>query len=341
MRLSFALVRVAVVGQGLIGRQRAEAVQTIEHAILAATIDPVAPQAETLAPGIPHAASLSDVDPTSYDAAVVSVPHDVAPNLAAHVLTAGKPVLMEKPLGVSAAEAVMLEDLAAAVRLPSFVGFNYRYLPAIQALLKDVESGRFGRLRSVDMLIGHGGHPGSAESWKLDPRRAGGGVLLDPGVHLLDLLLQIVPDAACTGVEGTTGFWGTGVEEDVVATFRAGATLASIRASHVRWINTFRVEVFGDDGYAIAEGRGGNYGPMAYRTGERWAWARDKTKSQRDSEKIDDYGSRDRSLRDELAAVIRSWQLGTATPSGGIHPATMAEARAVTELCVLLYDRMT
>jgi predicted dehydrogenase len=328
-------VRIAVVGHGLIGRRRAAAIQAIEGVTLAATVDPAAAGDGT----VPHYASLDDLPSSAYDAAIIAVPHDVAGSLVARVLEAGKPVLIEKPLGTSGQEARRLEALADGLSQPSFVGYNYRFLPAIERLLGAVAEERFGPLRSIDMLIGHGGHPGSAQEWKLDPARAGGGVLLDPGVHLLDLLLQIAPDAACTAIEASRGFWPTGIEEDVAMTFRAGQLLATLRVSHVRWVNTFRIETFGEAGYAIAEGRGGNYGPMTLRFGDRWGWTRAEGTSQPETEEQLDFGTQDTSMRAELEAVIAAWR-SDEQRAGTPHPATMAEARAVTELCDSLYVRI-
>jgi 1,5-anhydro-D-fructose reductase (1,5-anhydro-D-mannitol-forming) len=329
-------IRVAVVGSGLIGRQRAAAIDAIAGAELAATIDP-----EAGAPSIsvaPHLTALADLPADSYDAAVIAVPHNRSVELAATVLRAGKPVLIEKPLGTTGAQARELERRAGSVALPSFVGYNYRFLPAIAELMRSAQAGELGKLRNLDLLVGHGGHPGSAEGWKLDPVQAGGGVLLDPGVHLLDLLLTIAPGAACTSIEATRGFWRTGIEEDVVATFRASELIATLRVSHIRWINTFRVEAFGDEGYAIAEGRGGNYGPMTLRRGRRWAWRDPDVASQRDSEEISTFGDRDTSLRVEMEAVVAAWISAVAGP--GPLPADMTQGRRITELAEELYPRI-
>ena len=124
----------------------------------------------------------------------------------------------------------------------------------------------------------------------------------------------------------------------MVATFRDGALLSTVRVSHIRWVNTFRVEMFGEDGYAIAEGRGGNYGPMTLRLGRRWAWTAEGVHSQRAREEVHEFGSENVSLRDELEAVVAAWRAGE-HPVGYPHPATPSEARAVTELCEELYLR--
>ena len=330
-------VRVVVIGCGLIGRKRLEAIDLLDEATLAATIDPVRePPAGTRAP---HHLSLRELTPESYDAAIIAVPHDAAPALTEAILAGGKPVLVEKPLATSPTVARKLEELADKVPSPSFVGYNYRFLPNVREVMRIAGDGRLGRLRSIDMLIGHGGHPESGKGWKLDAARAGGGVLFDPGVHLLDLLLQLAPDASCAAIEATRGFWGSGIEEDVVATFRAEMLLVTLRVSHIRWINTFRIEMFGEDAYCIAEGRGGNYGPMTVRFGKRWGWDTGRGVTQRESEAVRAFGTTDGSFHDELAEVIHLWRTGQATDHDA-HPATFAEACAVLELVDELYARM-
>jgi predicted dehydrogenase len=332
-------LRVLVVGYGLIGRQRVEALTQLSGVRLAATVDPAVPDpSETT--GAPHHSNIGELSPALYDAAIIAVPHDRAAELASVVLGRGRPLLIEKPLGVTAGQARHLETLASGLARPSFVGYNYRFLPTVQRIVEIASSGQLGELRNVDLLLGHGGHPKSDEGWKLDPIRAGGGVLLDPGVHLLDLLLTMAPGVECSDIQATRGFWRTGIEEDVVATFRRDRLLATVRTSHIRWVNTFRMEVIGEDGYAIGEGRGGTYGPMRLRIGERWAWSQRRGASQRETEETQGFGSDNLSLRDELGAVVKAW----CEPAGSaraIHPATMNEGRAVTELCEQLYERLS
>jgi 1,5-anhydro-D-fructose reductase (1,5-anhydro-D-mannitol-forming) len=336
-------LRLLVVGHGLIGRQRAAAASALAGILpvtIAATVDPVE-RDPALYGGAPHHRALVDVDPDGYDAAVIALPHDLAGEAAGAVLSARRPVLVEKPLALTGRQARALEVVAQRLERPSFVGYNYRFLPHVADLFAAVVDEGLGRLRCIDMLIGHGGHPGSADGWKLRPERAGGGVLLDPGVHLLDLLLMLNADLTFTHVAGTRGFWGTGIEEDLVATFAHDALLATMRVSHIRWVNTLRIDVVGDDGYALLEGRGGNYGPMTVRVGRRWAWHHDaQGRSQRETETACDHGASNRSLEDELEAVLRRW-LGESPPSSGPRPATMSEGRRVTELCEAMYGALT
>jgi predicted dehydrogenase len=333
-------MRVLVVGHGLIGKQRAAALFELSAsgaATLAGTVDPVA-RAASLYGGAPHFARFEDAPEESYDAAVVALPHDVAPAVASAVLAARKPILIEKPLGRTAPEARALVEAARGASLPSFVGYNYRFIPNVAEALARAARGELGTLRSVDVLLGHGGHPRAAEGWKLRPERAGGGVLIDPGVHLLDLLLQLEPALALEYVTATRGFWPTSIEEDLAAVFRHESLVATLRVSLVRWVNTFRLELGGEDGYALVDGRGGNYGPLELRVGKRWAWNDGRGRSQRETEEARDFGPADPSLARELRAVVARWTGAPADDEPA--PATLEDGLRVAELCDAMYRRL-
>jgi len=325
-------LRVLVVGHGLVGRQRAAALRKIatrRPVALAGTVDPRTPEPPN-GDSIPHWTDLAAVPEDVYDAAVVAVPHHLARPAALAVLGAGRPLLVEKPLGLTAAEAREIASAAAEGPLPSFVGFNYRFLPMVREILAASRAGELGALRSVDIVLGHGGHPGSGQSWKLSLERAGGGVLLDPGVHAIDIARCLAPGLIPAFAAATEGFWGTGVEEDAVAVLAEGDLIATLRVSHVRWVNTLRVEVSGTDGYAIGTGRGGTYGPQRVRFGRRWGWNDGSGRGQRETECVLELGDGDHSLADELDAVVARW-LGMPQEPSVPEPATMDEAVAVAE----------
>jgi predicted dehydrogenase len=334
------MVRVLVVGHGLIGKQRAAATAVLARAgrcALAGTVDPT-PRDPALHGGAPHFARFEDVPPASYDAAVIAVPHHLAAGLARAVLAQRKPVLVEKPLGLNAAEARAIAEAGAGTA--SFVGYNYRFLPTMREAFARVARGELGALRSVDMFLGHGGNPRSAEGWKLRPEQAGGGVILDPGVHLFDLLLCLEPALGLRHVSATRGFWKTGVEEDVVAVMAAGALIATVRVSHIRWVNTFRIEIGGDDGYVHIDGRGGSYGPQRSAFGRRWGWDDGTKRTQRETEIQTDHGPDNVSLDVELAAVVARWTGAAPPPSDGPGPATLADGVRIAELCDEMYARL-
>ncbi|HVN63452.1 MAG TPA: Gfo/Idh/MocA family oxidoreductase, partial [Candidatus Binataceae bacterium] len=266
------MIRVAVIGAGLIGRERLAAIKRLIAENLPLQLVGVFDFDRSLCEkaaaefGAPALGSVDEILDVQSDWVVIALPHDTAVDVALAILKAGRSVLMEKPMGRDLDEARWLLE-AGGDRLR--IGFNYRFFPGIRRAIQDARRGAFGRLIAADFILGHGCSPGQEKTWKLDPVRAGGGCLIDPGVHLLDLCLLLDPSGV--GVVGGTswsGFWKTGIEEDVqlILTGANGLSI-SIQVSIVRWRSTFSMVLHGEDAYGEVVGRNRTYGPQVYRTG--------------------------------------------------------------------------
>jgi predicted dehydrogenase len=135
-------------------------------------------------------------------------------------------------------------------------------------------------------MLGHGNSPGMEKSWKLDPIQCGGGSLLDPCIHLLDLVLCLASGTVSVrGGCAWSGFWNTGIEEEshFILSDSKGV-IYNIQSSLNRWKSTFSFSINGTDGYGVVDGRGKSYGPQSYKTGKRWAWL--EGVNQRDTELV-------------------------------------------------------
>lgn len=285
-------ITVGLVGAGLIGKERLKALNLLvsrgRRCTCVGVVDPSpGPLADASARfGVPAIGSLDELLRLQPDWVVVATPHNIACDLASRALRTGCRVLIEKPLGRTSAEArQLLAEAGDPDRL--WVGFNYRFFAGLQALLTDVRAARFGRLVSVTIVLGHGGSPKDAASWKLDPVQAGGGCLLDPGIHLLDLIRCLTAGPVdCCGGTAWRGFWNTGIEEECHLLLDADSVPVNLQVSVVRWRSTFRVEVHGTDGYGIVTGRGRSYGEQTYLRGERWGWQKASGGTQAESEEL-------------------------------------------------------
>jgi predicted dehydrogenase len=121
-------------------------------------------------------------------------------------LRAGKHVLCEKPLGRSAAEARELRDAAAASGAVAMVGFNYRFLPAVQLAHRLIAEGRLGALHHFRARFADNSFldPAVPFSWHQDAALTGSNALLDLGSHLVDTARHLVGEpVAVTGAVAT------------------------------------------------------------------------------------------------------------------------------------------
>jgi predicted dehydrogenase len=124
---------------------------------------------------------------------------------------------------------------------------------------------------------GHGGRPGYQQEWRHVPELAGGGELLDQGIHLIDLSRWFLGEfSEVTGFVGDY-FWGargaagnTRVEDNAFLLLRsAEGSVASLQASWTQWKNMFSFEVYGEDGFLQIHGLGGSYGAEKLTLGRR------------------------------------------------------------------------
>ena len=258
-------LRVGIVGCGLIGSRRAgTAVAAGDEVALVADLVPERARAVAGATGARVAGSWQElVAAPDIDAVVVATINSTLAEVSAAALAAGKHVLCEKPFGVSAEEAGGLLAAAGEAGTVVKVGFTLRHHEAIQRAHELVLDGDIGTPVGVRAAYGHGGRPGYENEWRGDPALAGGGELLDQGVHLLDLARWFLGDFA--EVSGHVATWGWPVEPLEDNAFMLLRTedgrVASLHTSWTQWRNLFRFEILGTQGMLTVEGLGGSYGP--------------------------------------------------------------------------------
>ena len=110
----------------------------------------------------------------------------------------GAAVFCQKPLGRTAAEAEAVVEAARAADRLLAVDLSYRFTEAIQRIRELVLAGELGRVYAVDLVF-HNAY-GPDKPWFYDPALAGGGCVMDLGVHLVDLALWILGGAKVSGV---------------------------------------------------------------------------------------------------------------------------------------------
>lgn len=295
--------KIGIFGLGLIGSQRLSALNNLGwNSSNLLVLDPNIPKVDNL--DFRHVSSLEEMLEADVKRVIVATPHDVAPRLTSTLLDNEIYVLMEKPMGRNLWEAQMLHSHPNAHKLS--IGFNYRFMPSIIEAKQVIESNVLGEIHTIRMDLGHGGSPRDKDSWKLEPSSAGGGVVLDPGIHLLDLILYLFPVKAQTvkflGANSWRGFWNTGIEETVNIVGKISSSNLNLSLSVVAWRTRFEIEIIGTDGYLQLSGRGRTDGPQTITRGERWGWL--SGKSQKESEITKTVATTDASLAFEVEAWL-------------------------------------
>ena len=257
-------LRVGVVGCGLIGHKRAEALRPDR---LVACHDLAAESAAALASahGAEADADLERLLERPLDVVVVATPHNMLAAIAIAALESGAHVLVEKPAGISTAETAAIAAAAAAADRRVKVGFNHRFHPAIARAVGEARSGRFGELMFARARYGHGGRIGYESEWRMQPEVSGGGQLIDQGMHILDLFHWLFGDLPLHSALLRNHFWEAEVEDNAVLILGDDGAHSPWATAHVTWTewkNLFSLEIYCRTGKLQVDGLAKSYGPQ-------------------------------------------------------------------------------
>nr|WP_298726179.1 Gfo/Idh/MocA family oxidoreductase [uncultured Steroidobacter sp.] len=194
LRASHSPLRVGFVGLGWIGRKRLDALAADGDAGIdvAALVDSDADRLHAAAIAHPEATLAPSVDALldeDLDGVVIATPSGLHAHQALACLEKGLPVFCQKPLATTLLDVRRV--LAAARTADRLLGidFCYRHVTGMAELRRRLMSGAIGEIIAIDLVFNNAYGPD--KSWCQHRGLAGGGCLLDLGVHLLDLALWV------------------------------------------------------------------------------------------------------------------------------------------------------
>jgi predicted dehydrogenase len=250
-----------VIGCGAIATQRHIPQLQAAGAVVTAVASRRPESAAAVAAGIGTATACASweelVARDDVDAVAVCTPNSWHGKQALAAIEAGKHVLVEKPVTTTVADADALVAAAARRGVIGMVAHDARFVPAVEAMREAVRRGDVGKVHSASGWLGHGGPQQWAPdaTWFRDAELAGGGALLDLGVHLVDTLRCLLHDefaqVACE-LAPTQG----PVDEDGIVLFRTARGVTG--TLHASWRSatgpTVGLRVIGDGGSLVWDG---------------------------------------------------------------------------------------
>ncbi len=191
------------------------------------------------------------------DAVLVATPHATHADITCALLDAGIHVLCEKPIATTRADAERMFAASARSGARLMAGYTYRFSPSLAMLKQLVVAGWLGCLTEISGGFGRpyelGGH---RTDFRRQRRLSGGGVLIDQGIHLIDLAIWLAGEVPCAvAYDGYAALgWGVEHDADVVLHFPAmGRATLSSSVTHSLSNSLF---VRGRSGWARAPLRG-------------------------------------------------------------------------------------
>lgn len=257
-------VNIGMCGFGKMGQIRAQAVEDYGIGVIKTVYD------VNIQPDCKYevAASIDEIiSNPEIEAVFICLPNFLNKSTTIAALQAGKHVFCEKPPAFTAKDVEEIQEVERQSGKVLMYGFNHRQHGAIAKMKEIVDSRDFGSILWLRTRYGKSVDADYLNTWRSQKELAGGGILLDQGIHMLDLILYLTGqpfDEVQAMVSNL--YWQTpGIEDNVFAQLRNSATgvTASLHSTMTQWRHLFSLEVFMERGYMVLNGlktSSGTYG---------------------------------------------------------------------------------
>jgi len=196
------------------------------------------------------------IDDPNVDAVYVATPPSTHKHYALAAVAAGKPVYIEKPMAMNAAECAEIVRAGEAANVPVFVAYYRRRLPRFLKVQELLRENAIGTPRIVNVLV-HTPHEARYRDpdnlpWHVRPEISGGGLFVDIGCHTLDLLDFLIGPVTSVGGHTSNQQRAYPAEDAVAMSFAFGnGVLGTGLWNFGSYANEDRIEIIGDAGRLV------------------------------------------------------------------------------------------
>lgn len=249
------MINIAIIGMGKIGKTRAKTIKENKHTRLIAAFDVDSSQLSEF-DNIIKCTLVDDIFAIQeLDAVVICTFNKYAPEYTIKALEAGLHVFCEKPPARTSKELEEVRKAEAKCGLVLKYGFNHRYHHSVIEAKKLVENNVFGKLLWMRGVYGKAGGNKFADNWRNNKDESGGGILIDQGIHMLDLMRLFAGDFKDIKSMVQTNYWDIKVEDNAFALMQTEeGVMATIHSSATQWRHKFLLEMSFENGYINLDG---------------------------------------------------------------------------------------
>ena len=264
-------LKCAIIGYGYMGKIRQAVIERHPDLELAGILDNK-PEIAKEIPARRSFVSFDEILKKKVDIVFVCTPNCFSPQFCIQSMQAGRHVFCEKPPGRHLQD---VQDIIKAEqgRVKLMFGFNHRFHPGIIKAKVVVDSGRMGKIIGLRGLYGKSGGVNFEKSWRNNKAVSGGGILLDQGIHMLDLFRYFCGDFESVRCFASNTYWKFDLEDNAFVILRnKNKQTAFCHSSATFWKHTFQLDIILEEGYLVVEGllsKTGSYGREKIIVGRR------------------------------------------------------------------------
>lgn len=248
--------KVGISGYGVVGKRRRESIDQHPSLETVAVCDRVFPGNGVFDDGVRYYRKYDQLMAEDLDIVFVCMTNDIAPEVTIAGLEKGFHVFCEKPPGRD------LDDIARVIEaekkhphLKLKYGFNHRYHDSVRDALRIVRNQELGSLISMRGVYGKSTMVSFASDWRTKRDLAGGGILLDQGIHMVDLMRLFAGEFTDIHSFVSNDYWHHDVEDNAYALMRtANGVVAMLHSSATQWRHCFELDITLSRGTVILSG---------------------------------------------------------------------------------------
>ncbi|MCT7590801.1 Gfo/Idh/MocA family protein [Aliarcobacter butzleri] len=248
------MLKIGIAGFGKIGQVRALEISKNSNTILKAVYDIKKPI--DLDNSIIFCSSFDEILNQDIDAIFICTFNNVLAEYTTKALKKGIHVFCEKPPARTSQELLSVIETEKNTNLILKYGFNHRYHYSVMEAKKIIDSGSMGKLLWLRGVYGKAGSIDYDKNWRNYREYSGGGILIDQGIHMLDLMRYFSgQDFKHINSFITTSYWKIEAEDNAFAIMQSDEKItAMLHSSATQWKHKFLLEMCFEEGYINLDG---------------------------------------------------------------------------------------
>ncbi|PKN76415.1 MAG: oxidoreductase [Deltaproteobacteria bacterium HGW-Deltaproteobacteria-10] len=243
--MNFQKLRVGIAGYGIVGQRRRKCVDFNPNMVTVAASDLNFAQEGIASDGLKYYPTYQGLFKENLDVLFVSLPNYLAAEATIAGLERGLHVFCEKPPGRTVQDirdVITVEKKQPHLKLK--YGFNHRYHESVQEAKKVIESGQYGEIINLRGIYGKSSIIPFDKGWRAERQYAGGGILLDQGIHMLDMICHFAGEFEEVKSFVSNSYWHHDVEDNAYAIMRnRDGCVAMLHSTATQWQHKFRLEI--------------------------------------------------------------------------------------------------
>ncbi|MCK9617669.1 MAG: Gfo/Idh/MocA family oxidoreductase [Lentimicrobiaceae bacterium] len=245
--------KVGIIGYGKMGQIRHQAIDELGVAEVVAISEPTIGNDYKGIPNLAHGEIINNAD---IDAIIVCTPNFLNKPLTIQALNAGKHLFCEKPPCFTAKDMEDIREVEIKSGKKLMYGFNHRHHDSIIRMKEIIDSNKYGRILWMRGRYGKSVTSDYYNEWRAKRELAGGGIVIDQGIHMLDLFLYLGGDFDSVKAEVSNLYWKMDVEDNafIILKNSESGMVANLHSTMTQWRHLFSLEIFMEKGYMVLNG---------------------------------------------------------------------------------------